>query len=494
MGLGIGNYIGAAALAAVVFIFTGKELHAAPGTQRAVTGSRVQAVEIKLKRDSSLKRIIKAYAPRLSDRDIAEFLREFSEVNEGIKNFSLIRKGTVVRVPARYLSKGSGTVAPRPQLVASDNRTAGLPAVADPHELKPVSQSAHQNDPPRILPVPDSIKTLLESLYGAVTIESGGLKFFSVGDRTEISLDTSYLPHMVLNNGTVLVLDAGNILPEEIKQLVRTLWPEYIFFSYRGGHDLKRLTGALLESLGYSVHRDRSLILGGQSRLEYNADFIVYREQGDLMGSDIAIISIAGSPGHHTPDSLVRWLGERDINLIRMSSSENRQAGPAARADLARLPQTTAPRELIGEILSLTGYSYATDVVLNLSDRKEYSFALKADFSISAGLRKKVVELADLSEEEVSLARKKGVDIACISPGDDIKGILRKLIQLLGIIHADSPQAVSPYITPRNAKYRLLLPGIYFRTAQGQFFATDSELGHELLRDIIDPRIRIIAY
>ncbi|TAN43105.1 MAG: hypothetical protein EPN25_01265 [Nitrospirae bacterium] len=451
-------------------------------------------VEIKLRRDSSLNRIIKAYTPGLPDRDIAEFLREFSSANEGIKNFNLIRKGTVVRVPARYLEKGSRSRDPKPGLAASDKKTAGLPAVDYHRELKPTAQTFPQNDPFRNSPVSDSIRTLLESLYGAVTVESGGLKFFSVGERSEISLDTSYLPLMVLNNSTVLVLDPGNILPEEIKQLVRTLWPEYTFFSYREGQDLRRLTGSLLESLGYSVYRDRSLILGGRSQLEYNADFVVYREQGDLMSSDIAIVSIAGSPGQHTPDSLVRWLGERDVNLIRMSTSENGQAEPATRAGLAKLTLTAGTRELIREILSLTGYSYATDVVLNLSDRKEYRYNLKTDFSIPAGQRKKVIELAELSEEEISLARKKGVDVACIGPGDDTKGILRKLIQLLGIIHADSPAAVSSYITPRNAKYRLLLPGIYFRTGQGQFFATDSELGQELLRDIIDPRIRIIAY
>jgi len=441
---------------------------------------------VMVRKDTSLDALIQRSGFRLEDPEIADFLREFSSLNEGVKGLSSIKKGTVVKLPLTHLKKAGGPSA-RPGKTLR-------PAV---RKKQTVRKAAVKKEAGTGVSAGDAlvenIRLLLEALSGGAFLETGGMKFFAVSERSEVSFDSSFFPVIVMRNGNMLVLDHAGVLPEEIKKIIGGLWPEYKFVSCRGSCDLRTITGEVLVSLGYSVSRDKTVTAGGRTRIEYHADYLVFEQGRDLLDSDIMMISIIGPGESKTPEELVIWLKERGLSLIQLSY---RQAGAeiGKDAEMYSLGPYGDTREFAETALSLMGFAFSRDRLMEISGSKEYQYRLRADLSVDLGYRTKVIEFAELSTHEISYARKRGIDISCVKTWEEKKDILRRIMDLLAVSYQESPQTVSRYITPQKAKYRLLAPGIFVNSMKGPLFLTDSELPSELLRSAVDPKIRVVKF
>jgi len=456
----------------------------------------VQIISVRLSEDASLHSIIQKAGYSLADKDVAGFLTEFSGLNEGLRSISSIKKGTDVRIPLSHLVK---LVAAPP---GTKQRRRFAPRKRGNNEVPAVPKFPLTSTEPVLLPdqsssrrsqVVRTIRSLAEQLYGRAVMEQDGLKYFAVGQRSEISFDAASFPMMVLNNGVVLVLDPSGALPAEVRQIIRLVWPEYLFVSYKDGQDLRTVLDSLLVSLGYVVGRGRTLIAGGTSRIEYNSDFVIFRKEDDLLEGDITVVTLIGPHDREAPESLVQWFRARDIRLIQLGDGESGSVR-SERAKVINVNGRADKRTFIENITSSIGFKLSHDTVVSLSDRKDFTYNLRADISIATGPRTKVIEFAEMSAQEIDYARKWGVDVICMDPRDDDRAVLGKLIDLLGVVHVDSPDTYSAYITPRKTRYRLVLPGVYVKTRQGTFFITDTELGADLLRDIVDPGLTVITY
>lgn len=475
----------------ITFASPDPEIHTRAGQSRAV-----HTVQVRLSEDASLHSIIQKAGYSLADKDVAAFLAEFSNLNERLSSFSSIRKGTVVRLPMTHLAKAAaappGTRLGHSPVPRKRGKTEGRRPPELPGRRAEPALLSDKNSSKRSQTI-QTIRKLVEELYGGVVLEPAGLKYFSVGQRSEISFDTTSFPMMVMSNGVVLVLDLSGVLPAEVSQIIRLVWPEYVFVSSKDGQDLRTVIDSFLVSLGYAVRPDRTLIAGGRSQIEYYADFVIFRKEDEFLEGDITVVTIISPDDREVPESLVQWFRARDIRLIQIGNAEKRPASPE-RAEVMDVRGGKDSRTFIENITSRIGYMSSHDTVLSLSDRKDFAYNLRADISIAAGPRTKVIEFVELSDQEIDYARKRGVDIVCVDPREDDRAVLGKLVDLLGVVHADSPETYAAYITPRNTKYRLGLPGVYMKTQKGTFFITDTELGADLLRDIVDPGLKVITY
>jgi hypothetical protein len=105
-----------------------------------------------------------------------------------------------------------------------------------------------------------------------------------------------------------------------------------------------------------------------------------------------------------------------------------------------------------------------------------------------------VLEFSGISEHEMSYAKKLGLDISSISPNEEKGEIIRKIVALLSLEFSNMPKTTSHSITPKNVRYRLLLPGVYAKSRYGAFFLTDSELENNLLESILNEKITIVKF
>jgi hypothetical protein len=446
-----------------------------------------KVLSIRLEHDISLNNLITKSGYKIDDEDVLSFLTEFSNMNEGIKSISVLKKGALVKLPLKNLTKVAKST------VKTKKKT----------ELKAVKKRKRRQKAKKAPEIKGSgidramilrnIKTLSYSLDENIFVETGGLKVFTVSGRSEISFDTSFFPVIALSKGHILVLDYKGILPEEIKNIVEVSWPEYRFVNTRGLVDLNKIIRPLLDAMGYYVHSNKKIIVGGRTQIEYLADFVIFKKDRDIIDSRITIIGIVGVNEYATPERLVSWLKEKDIKLIELSYDETKKTYNEV-ANIMHTDSTKDAQEFTETLLSLMGYKFTRDKVLSISDRKEYKYNLKADLSINLGYRTKVVEFAELSDYEINYAKKRGFDVVCIKPSDERKIIVNQIMSLLSLNYKNSSRRNSSYITPKRVKYRLLSPGIFVNSKNGPLFITDSKLDQDLLKQIIAEKYTILTY
>ncbi|MEW6109767.1 MAG: hypothetical protein AB1632_11470 [Nitrospirota bacterium] len=442
---------------------------------------------VRTDRDISLVELIAKSGYTIADEDVVPFLTEFMKLNPDIKSISALKKGMSVKIPLDNLKKtGSSLLKLRDKTKLNYlKRKTARQKDKTPGENRTVVLNSAM--------LLRNIKTLLVSLDDNILLETEGFKFFNVSENSQISFDTSFFPVIYVNKERTIILDYSGILPEEIKDIIEVTWPEYRVVKNTVQNDLKKIIGILLESIGYSVRKDKVITAGGISRIEYLADLLVFRKNLDLLDNTILIIGIIGADEFATPENIVEWLRARDINLIELSYAEAKRFYQN-NSKVIHIGNHMDAEGLTENILTLLGYKFSRDMVMNLSDRPEYGYNLKADLSINLGYRTKVIEFAEFSDYEIRFARKRGIDVICIKPSDQKRDIINKIMSLLSINYKDSPRANSSYITPKGVKYRLLSPGIFVNSINGPLFFTDSEFNPEMLRQLVDEKTVMVTF
>jgi hypothetical protein len=474
------------ALAAAVMLTLPVYVQIALALPEKTPDNRILA--LKLQKNISLDDLIQTAGYGISDGDVVSFLTEFMELNPSVKSVSTLKKGTLVRMPIKHLRK---TVA-RPSLFREKAVLSGLKQriarkktpvrLADPSALRIDKSMLLRN-----------IERLFSSLGENVSLEKEGFIYFSLSEKSDISFDTGLFPVMDLHNDRILVIDYTAAFPDDMKNLIEISWPEYRVVSPRGRIDLRGIVPILLQEAGYLFQESSKMISGGATQVEYYTDFLVHGRNGKPMDSDITLVSVLDSSEYQTPQEIISWFRNRDIQIIELSEQDRKYINRSP-GSVFDLHGHTRGKAFVENVLTLMGYPFSRDKNINLSARKEITFNIRADLLIDMGYKKKIVEFSGVSDQEMKYAQKLGLDIAQIEPWEGKNEMIRKIMSLLSLSYTNSPQKNASFFSPRNTRYRLLLPGFVAKSLKGVFFMTEADLDKELQTSIVSEGISVVKF
>ena len=418
----------------------------------------------------SVSDLIASAGYTLEAKDLEPFLKEFVELNRHVKSLSVIPKGTVVRLPARYLTRTGPGIETRGVHEARE-------AKREPRVARPDKESEK---------VLRNLTSLLDDLGDVASVTSGGVKVFSVSGKSELSFDTSAFPLVELKDKTVLMLDYRGILPHEIKDVIEIAWPEYRIVTNRGMKDLKGSVGVLLDSMGYSFVRDGKVFLGDRAKIEFRPDFVVMKKRD----GEMVAVTIVNPDEYRVPEGFKEWARGQGIRVVELSMSEHPRTPKKPTVITMAGGETRSGAETLLKIL---GYAYATDRTLKLSDRREFQISLKTDIVVSNGKTTKVIQFTEVPEQIVHYAGKRGFDILDVA-GEERLTAFKRIIRFLSADLTERPEVIASRITPEKAKYRLSAPGALVTAKQRTFFLTDAVAEEDFFTPLVDERITVVKF
>lgn len=444
---------------------------------------------IKPQKSISLNDLIQAAGYRINDEDVVLFLTEFIELNPSVKSVSTLKMGTMVSMPVRHLKKTAGS----PELGRSKAGPIGLK-----QRIARKRSPVHHTDPeaPGIYRsmLLRNIQRLFSSLGNDVSLEKEGFRFFSLGEKSDLSFDTGLFPVMDLHNDRILVIDYTAAFPEDMKNLLEVSWPEYRIVSPPPGKiDLRGMVPILLHESGYLFQENSKMVSGGAAQIEYYTDFLVHGKNGKPIDGDISLVSVLDSGEYRTPQEIIMWFEKHDIRIIELSEQDRTTINrmPGSVLDIHR---NTQGKAFVENVITLMGYPFSRDENIKLSARKEINYTIRADLLIDMGYKKKILEFSGISDQEMKYISKLGLDIAQIEPSDGKNVMIRKIMSLLSLSYTNSPKTNALSLSPKNSRYRLFLPGFVVKSLKGVFFITDADLDGELLKNIISEGISVVIF
>jgi hypothetical protein len=438
-----------------------------PSAQRALT--------VKAAQNTSIADLIQSLGYSLEDRNLQAFLRDFMQMNRDMKSLSMIPKGTVVKLPLKWLAGKS------PKTAVKKRRTVQREGGKE--------RSLERDQTDEI--VLRNLGTLLYALTDVSSVRSSGIKVFSLGEKNEISLNTTAFPLVELSDKTVIILDYRGILPEELKDIIEVSWPEYRVVSSHGIQDLKGSIGQLLNAIGYSSFGDSRLVFGGKAKIELNPDFVVMKMADDIFNGEIIAVSIVRPNEYMIPDALKERAQKGGVRIVELFLREpplfhkNAEAQSLPDKDLETLSDN---------FLALLGYPVKRGETLRLSGMNEYEFTMKTDVTVTAHHAVKAIQFAEVPPAAVKYAKSRGFDVLSISPDEEKGVVLKKIMGFLALDYIENPEMTTAYITPKKVKYRLFMPGFLVRSRKELFFFTDSDIDVDLFSSVMDDQVKLIKF
>lgn len=444
---------------------------------------------LKLQNSISLNDLIQTAGYGINDEDVVLFLTEFMELNPSVKSVSTLKMGTMVRIPVRHLNKTAGS----PELLRKKAGPIGLKQRIA-RKRSPVGHTDPEAPGIYRSMLLRNIQRLFSSLGNDVSLEKEGFRFFSLSEKSDVSFDTGLFPVMDLHNDRILVIDYTAAFPEDMKNLLEVSWPEYRVVSPPPGNiDLRGMVPILLQESGYLFQENGKMVSGGAAQVEYYTDFLVHGKNGKPMDGNISLISVLNSSEYQTPQEIIAWFEKRDIRIIELSEQD--------RISINRMPGSVLDmhgnvqgKAFVENVITLMGYPFSRDEIINLSARKEINFTIRADLLIDMGYKKKIVEFSGVSEQEMKYVRKLGLDITQIEPSEGKNEMIRKIMSLLSLSYTNSPKKNASSLSPKNTRYRLFVPGFVVKSLKGVFFITDAGLDDELQKNIISEGISVVKF
>jgi hypothetical protein len=435
-----------------------------------------KALTVKTAKNTSISELIKSLGYSLDDRNIQEFLRDFMQMNKDIKSLSVIPKGTAVKMPLKWLTEKSPKMAMRKKRGPSKRKE---------EKERPLQRVRSDEIVLR------NLGTLLYALTEVSSFTSKGVKVFSLGDKNEISLDTSAFPLVELPDKTMIVLDYRGILPEELKDVIEVTWPEYRIVSGHGIQGLKSSIAELLNAVGYSSFNDSTVVFGGKAKIELRPDFVVKKVSDDIFSGEIIAVSIVTPNEYKLPDAFKEWAGKEGIRIVELFLREP----PLFRelAEVQALPERDL-KMLSQSFLALLGFPVKRGETLRISGDKDYEFTMKTDVTVVEHNTVKAIQFSEVPSAVDRYAKSRGFDVLSISPNEERWTVLRKIMGFLSLNYTDNPEKTASYITPRKAKYRLSMPGTLVRSKKGLFFFTDTDTDVDVFSSLMDDHVKLIRF
>ncbi|MDP2156227.1 MAG: hypothetical protein Q8K68_00785, partial [Nitrospirota bacterium] len=181
-----------------------------------------RVLALRLQKSISLDELIQTAGYGISDDNVILFLTEFLELNPTVKGVSILKKGTLVRMPVRHLKKAVD----RPSLFREKAELSGLKQRIT-RKKTPVSLTKQESLKIDRFMLLRNIQRLFSSLGEDVSLEKEGFKYFSLSEKSDISFDTGLFPIIDLHSERILVIDYTGAFPDDMKNLLEISWPEY---------------------------------------------------------------------------------------------------------------------------------------------------------------------------------------------------------------------------------------------------------------------------
>jgi hypothetical protein len=165
------------------------------------------------------------------------------------------------------------------------------------------------------------------------------------------------------SSGRQVIIDREHAIDPQTAAEIAGRWPTYAVAQPAAGAPLRDVFDSVLGVAGYStVLRGRPFTFGGELTVRYTPDFLVVRDERDLLDGEVRAISVV-DPADALPGELREMAEERQVRLVELSP-DGTAAGPQRAPSTDPVGTVTtmvtgSPLALIGEIAATLGLDAA---------------------------------------------------------------------------------------------------------------------------------------
>ena len=414
-----------------------REMADIPGTSTIdPRGSKLPSKQYSIREGDSISLII------LTELDVAPekvlpTYRLLRQLNPDIADMNQLPAGQLLNLPQNLVRTGRPATEPV-QTVASPQET---PPVAEPVQsvaLPPETPSAELSA--KASPIVERplgiIRPVISRMKGALI--SAGNYFIPLKDTAQVMIDCSLIPVVELDDGSMVLLDFGNRLSENLKTLISQSWPNYSFLSAEElRDDIESLQGIIRRSRNYTMSRvNTSLALTAKPEILVFPDWIIAAKKavgGVLYRQGLFLL---GSGEQPLPAGVSAALEKNGLVVTEITEG----TAPAA-------PMEQAPTPAIQDLRGLKGPALAEGLLKTLDEspvrnagvvifeqaRDGFNLTITVDLLLRRGEKRYLIHTKRLPDQFVRVLKDQGAEVILLREDAPRRSLIEDLLRQLNI-------------------------------------------------------------
>lgn len=421
-----------------------------PAEPTVVPIESLQEVDLEqytVKPGDTLVKVIKSRYDMPESRIHDEYLNLLKKLNPSLKNPNVIHPGQKIRLPVYS-----------PQLVRM--------AVKEP---PPVQEPKEDSPKEGLTPLAGPLSDLF-AMMGFEWIKAGH-HFIPLKTGGQVSLKAGSFPILNLPDGTRVVVDLHEELPEKMKSIITSNWENYRIVHLEKGDSLRVAVGKILSVCRFpKLYRSgEPLELTGDITVGLKADWIIQTTaESPSRKSGFVAVTLLDPLSARTPVSVVRLLEPAGIRIVEYPPLEEPVPGSAEKADILRVVGNA--RDVVERLLEMSGYTFSSGVEIPIfqSKKAEFNLIVKADFLLRVNDKDSIIDLTGLGPEIVSLLTEHQFRVLSLSGQEGVSAVFSKVLAFLEVPYDPYPHTFKAADRDESRNILITLPGITFADKEGK--------------------------
>lgn len=361
--------------------------------------------------------------------------RRIRRLNPHLPDLTQIRAGQMLHLPP----------APAPEVppaAAPSITLAGSPvAAAAPETAAPAPAPSPAATDPRVSAVRDDLRRIIRPVIARMqgTVTYSGEYFIPLQETTQITIDCAMIPIVELADGTTVLLDYGDRLTQNLKELIRQTWKNYAFVPAAELADgIGGLQAIFRRSKSYSMIRsDKPFSLSANPEILTFPEWIITGPKTGDRPSHQLLFLLAGDESPLPAE--VRISLEKSGVVITEIAAGGVTSTPQAAGtpgnqmtvDLRGLQGAPLAQKLL-EAIGETAVRNAEVVIFNQA-RNGFNLSITADLLVRKGDQKVIIHTKKLPGQFLQVLREANSSVIPIGDKDQGRSLIESVLQGLGL-------------------------------------------------------------
>jgi LysM repeat protein len=437
-----------------------------------------------VQRGDTVSRLIARQYGRYGTKAYHEGVKLFQAANPNISDLNVIYAGQRVYLPEPSIREQ--------EWFAGLHDPAGDMRETVPQNGAPEIPSGRPAPVPA-RPTPDAAldaHTALSQAAAAVggALATKGTYYLPQPGADDFEIDLSRYPMLSVAPAGKILFTTQEEVMGKTKEAFAATWPEIKIAGIDPQAATQEIVAAIFEALGQEKDAEAD---GAELVIEDNGARITVRARWikpDGDGRSLCITPIGGAD-EQTPDSIRRYLEQRDIVLKeilpdgRSMTADSRQSEQrhAVKNILSLAP--AGQKDFVRNLARALGFTYAPDVPVSFPYAGVQVQAYAHLLSAGQG-REVLIDFGDLYGEALEAIRQSGPLVVQITPQDSYSAIARRLLALLQLDFVDTPSFLAAR-RPADFNTAVAIPGLLYHKTSGERILLSAVDLHPALTDVL---------
>lgn len=418
------------------------------------------------RKGDSISRIASRHL-HIKPNDVPKTVKLIGRLNPNIRNLNRIYPGQNLQLPRRSI------VITKQDVKASQ--------IESPDVTKQDQNEKTVMPPKDRL---DVIKNIISRMNGSFM--TTGKYFIPIPQMGQVTIDCSMIPVTELEDGSTILVDFTDRIPDSVKKMIHTNWQNYRVVKADSNENVVTILEKIFNaSNAYTMTKEaKPVTLGKNPPIQIMLDWRISKKpSAESKPYSLGLIIISGN-SQTLSRSIVAYAERNGLFVSEIIDGRGLVIASDLQYSVPEIPiiAGNSGKDLTYALLLTLGYSPVKDMEVRIFDsvKDGFNLSITADVLVKKGNRQVMIHSKQLPQQFINNLKNSGTDTTFLEEGQSRKSVIEKTLQVMNIPYAFDTFLFSEPEKTSQPRSSIRLPAFKIVRDKGSLYLIDFDMDRDI--------------